>query len=91
MPEFASVSATVRPDRWPGFQLFHLALHELQMNVERVERIADFMRDARRQQRQRLDTLAFDGFKSFLPRFGRIVQDERHAGFAGFAVQRGGI
>ena len=53
------------------------------MDVQRVERIADFMRDAGREQRQGLDALAFDGLEGFLPRLGRIVQNQRHAGTAG--------
>ena len=62
------------------------------MDVQRVERIADFVRDAGREQRQRLDALAFDGLKCFLTRLGRVVQNQRHAGTArGFAVQRRGI
>ena len=62
------------------------------MNVQRVERIADFVRDAGGEQRERLDALAFNGFKGFLPRLGRIVQNERHAGTAGsLAVERRGI
>ena len=62
------------------------------MNVQRVERIADFMRHAGRQQRERLDALAFDGLKGFLPRLGRVVQNQRHAGTAGgFAIQRRGV
>ena len=62
------------------------------MDVQRVERIADFVRHAGRQQRQRLDPLAFDGFKRFLPRLGGIVQNQRHAGTAlRLAVQRRGV
>ena len=62
------------------------------MDVQRVERIADFVRHAGRQQRQRLDAFAFDGFKGFLPRLGRVVQNQRHAGTArGFAIQRRGV
>jgi hypothetical protein len=62
------------------------------MDVQRVERIADFVRDAGREQRQRLDAFAFDGFKRFLPRLGRVVQNQRHAGTArGLAVQRRGV
>jgi hypothetical protein len=52
------------------------------MNVQRVERIADFMRDAGGEQRQRLDAFAFDGLEGFLPRLGRVVQNQRHAGTA---------
>ena len=62
------------------------------MNVQRVERIADFVRHAGGQQSQRLDALAFNGLKGFLPRLGRIMQNQRHAGTAGgFAIQRRGV
>ena len=62
------------------------------MNVQRVERIADFVRDAGGEQRERLHALAFNGFKGLLPRLGGIVQNERHPGTAGsLAVQRRGI
>ena len=57
------------------------------MNVQRVERIADLMRHARRQQGQCLHAFAFDGFKGFLPRLGRIMQNQRHPGTApGLAI-----
>ena len=62
------------------------------MDVQRVERIADLVRHARREQRERLDAFALDGFKGFLPRLGRVVQNQRHAGTArGLAVQRRGV
>ena len=62
------------------------------MNVQRVERIADFVGDAGGEQRERLDALAFDGFKGFLPRLGRVVQNQRDAGTAGgLAVERRGV
>ena len=62
------------------------------MNVQRVERIADFVRDARGQQRERLHAFAFDGLEGFLPRLGRVVQNQRHAGTAGrLAVERRGV
>ncbi len=62
------------------------------MNVQRVERIADFVRDTGGKQRERLHPLAFNGFKGLLPRLGGVVQNERHPGTAGgFAVQRRGI
>ena len=71
------------------FEFFQLALHELQMDVQRVERIADFVRDAGGEQRERLDAFAFDGLKRFLPRLGRVMQNQRHAGTAGgLAIER---
>jgi len=45
------------------------------MNVQRVERIADFVRDAGGEQRERLHAFALNGFKSFLPRLGCVVQN----------------
>ena len=62
------------------------------MNVQRVERIADFMRDAGGEQRQRLHAFAFDGLEGLLPRLGGVVQNQRHAGAAGrLAIQRRGV
>ena len=49
------------------------------MDVQRIQRIADLVRDTRRQQGQRLHPFAFDGFKSFLPRLGGVVQNQRQA------------
>ena len=62
------------------------------MDVQRVERIADLVRHARREQRQRLHAFALDGLEGFLPRLGGVVQNQRHAGTAGgLAVQRRGV
>jgi len=62
------------------------------MNVQRVERISDFVRDTGGEQRERLYALALDGCKGLLPRLGRVVQNERDAGTAGgFAVKRRSI
>ena len=62
------------------------------MDVQRVERIADLMRNARGEQGERLHALAFDGFKRFLPRFGRVMQNQRHAGTAlCLAIERRGV
>ena len=41
------------------------------------------MRDTRRQQRQGLNPLAFDGFKGLLPGFGGVVQNEGDSGAPG--------
>jgi hypothetical protein len=49
------------------------------MNVKRVERIADFVRHARRQEGQRPDPPAFDRVKRFLARFGGVMQNQRDA------------
>ena len=48
------------------------------MNVQRVERIPDFVCHAGGKQRERLHPLAFNGFKGLLPRLGGVVQNERH-------------
>ena len=62
------------------------------MNMQRVERVADFVRDAGRQKRQRMEPLALDGLKGLLPRFRRVVQDQGHARTAlGFPLHGGGI
>ncbi len=62
------------------------------MNVEGVERVADFMGDAGCQQCQRLDALALDGLQRLLSGFGGVVEDERDTGAAsGFAVKRGSV
>ena len=62
------------------------------MDVQGVERIADFMGDAGGQQRQRLDPLALDGLEGLLPRLGGVVQNQGHAGAAGgFAIERRGV
>ena len=62
------------------------------MNMQRVERIADFMRDAGGEQRERLYALAFNGLECFLPRFGGVVQNKGNPGTAGgFAIERRGI
>ncbi len=62
------------------------------MNVQGVERVADFVGHAGRQQRQGMNALALDGFKRLLPRLGGVVQNQGHAGAAlGVAVQRRGV
>ena len=62
------------------------------MNVEGVERIADFVGHAGGQQGEGMNALAFDGFKRLLARLGVVVQNQRHAGTAArFAVQRRGV
>ena len=42
-----------RSSRGASRQLAQLALHELEMDVQRVQRVADLVRDARREQRER--------------------------------------
>jgi hypothetical protein len=65
-----------------AFQFFQLPLHQLQMDVQGVERISDLMGDAGGKQGQRLDALGFDGRKGLFPRFGRIMDDQRQPGTA---------
>ena len=73
-------------------QLAQLAFHELQVDVQGVDGVADLMGDARRQQGQRLDALAFDRLDRLLTRLGGVVENERDArGAAGDAVERGGV
>jgi len=60
--------------------------------MQGIERIADLVRDAGGQKRQRLDALAFDGFERLLPRFGCIVQNQGHTGASRrFAIERRGV
>ena len=70
-------------------ELLRFAGDELEVDVERVERIADLMGHAGRQQRQGLDALAFDRLEGFLPGLGGVVQDEREPGTSlGIAIER---
>ena len=57
--------------------LAELALHELEMDVQRVERIPDLMRDARREQREGGQLLGLDRFLRRTPRFRDVTQDHR--------------
>ena len=75
-----------------GPKLLKFALHELQVNMQGVEGVADLVGDAGREQGQRLNPLALDGFDGLLAGFGIVVEDEGDAGAAGrFAIQRGGV
>ena len=76
----ARAAAGRRDARRVGFEFLDLPLHELQMDMQRVQRIADFVRHAGRQQGQRLDAFALDGFEGFLPRLGGIVKNQRQTG-----------
>ena len=49
-----------------GLEFLDLALHELQMDMQRIERIADLVCDAGGQQRECLDAFALDDLKGFL-------------------------
>src|SRR5262245_26461674 len=50
------------------------------------------MSDARRQKRQRLNSLALDRFESLLSCLGSVVQNQRHPGAAGcMAIQWGRV
>ena len=72
-------------------QFFELSLHELQVEIERVKRVANFVRHARGQQGQRLNPFAFDRIECPLPRFRSVVQNERQPGTAArLAVERCG-
>src|ERR1043166_2420426 len=62
------------------------------MDVERVQRVADFMRHTGSKQRECLEPFALDRFKGLLSSLGRIVNDERHTSRASaFTVERCGI
>ena len=68
------------------------AAHQLEMNVQGVEGIADFVGHAGGQQGQGMNALALDGFKGLLARLGRVVQDQCHPGTAPrFDIQRRGV
>ena len=59
-----------------SIEFAHLPLHQLQMDVQRIERIADFMRHARGQQRERIEALRLDRFFGRAPAFRDIAQDD---------------
>src|SRR5258705_551924 len=62
------------------------------MNVEGIQRISDFMSHTRGEQRERLAALALNRFKGLLPRFRRVMEDERDTGAAGrLAIERSRI
>ena len=73
-----------------GFELFDLALHELQMDVQRVERIANLMRHTGGQQREGLHPFTLNHLKGFLLLLGGVVNDHRQTAGA-FANQGGGV
>ena len=56
-------------------ELFHFSLQQLQMNVERVERIPDLMRDARGQQSQRVEPLGLECLLSRTATLGDVAQN----------------
>src|SRR6185312_16267031 len=62
------------------------------MDVQCVEWVADLVRDARGEQRERLDAFALDGFERLLPRLGGIMQNQCHTRTAGgFAIEWSGV
>ena len=56
-----------------------VALEELEMDVERVERIAQLVRDAGGQQRDGVDFLRLDRFAGLRAARGQVVEDEGEA------------
>ena len=62
-----------------GLEFLDLALHELQMDVQRIERVADLVCDAGGQQRECLDALALDDLKGFLLLLGSVINYDRQA------------
>ena len=69
--------------RSAGAKFFHLSLHQLQMDVKRVQRIADLMRDAGGEQSERVEPLRLDRLFSGAPRLGNVAQN--HGVTDGFA------
>ena len=63
----------------PAGRLRQFPFHELQMDVQGIERVADFMSHAGRQQRQRGQFLRFDGGLGLFARLGHIAQNHGHA------------
>ena len=59
--------------------------------MQRVERVADLVRDTRGQQSQRFDPFALDRLKSLLPRLRGVVDDQHQAGAFAIAAQRRGV
>ena len=63
----------------PRRQLAQPPLHELEMDVQRVQRIADLVRHARREQRQRRQLFALDRLLRGAPRLRDVAEDHRVA------------
>ncbi len=59
--------------------LAQIALHELEMNVERVERIAELVRDARGQQRHGIELLRLDRLARLVAPRGQVVENDGEA------------
>ncbi|MCX6911071.1 MAG: hypothetical protein NTY01_23930 [Verrucomicrobia bacterium] len=66
-----------------GGQVARLAVEQLEVDVQRVERIADLVGDAGREERHRLVPLAGDGVGAFLARGGHVAEDEHGAAARG--------
>src|SRR5262249_53385446 len=62
-------------------QVLQAALHQLQMNVERIEWIADLVRYACCQQRQRVQTFRFDGLLGRAPALSDVTQNHDMSNF----------
>src|SRR3954462_13168407 len=78
---------------WAGsLELLDLTIHQLEVYMQRIERIADLMRDTGRQQCEGLDSFAFNRFERLLPRLISIVQNECYSSApGGLAIQRSGV
>ena len=59
-----------------AFQLARLPLHQLQMDVEGIERVADLVRYAGGEQGERIQSLALDRFLRCAPALGDVAQDD---------------
>ena len=60
-------------------QLLNRALHQLQVNVQRVEWITDLVRNACCQQRQRIQTFRLNGLLGCAPALSDVAQDHNMA------------
>ena len=65
-------------------RLFQVPLHELEVDVQRVEGIADFMGNTRRQHRERGEFLDLDGLLRVSMGLRDVAQDHRTANRLGF-------
>ena len=60
-------------------QFLQLAFHELEMDVQRVQRVADLVGDTGGEQRDRGKFFRFDGALGASARLRHVAQDDRHA------------
>ncbi len=70
----------------PCIALAEIALQKLEMDVERVERIAQLMRDAGGEQRDGVELLRFDRFAGLRAARGQVVENNGEAHQRGVLV-----